>query len=180
MPDTTLSSLFPGVPTRILGERVEVRPIVFRDLRTVERVMDGWVQLVASGGESVDQEAWEDFQDLLASGCGKDRSWLARLPEDDFERLTSLALAVNRNIWDPPKNEQAGDSFTWAQIVQRLVEHGHPWESMQLLTLSQIRAFLEETFRSERESFARDITAASFSMVDGKTVQKVTKELRRG
>lgn len=179
MADTTLSILLPGVPLRVAGEWMEVRPVVLRELRQVERVFEGWAVLVASGGETLLPEAWDAFLELTAAAYGKDRAYLTRLAEADFEHLVSFVLAINKDLWDPPESADT-DIFTWSQIVQRLVKAGHPWDSIQNLTLPQVKAFLVEGLRQEREELAQGITAASFSMADGKTVQQVTKELRRG
>ncbi len=180
MSDATFSALLPTVPLRIGGRQLEVRPIVFRELRLVERAQAGWNRLLLSKGEELDGEAWEAFLQLLAGACGQPLAWIQELPEADFERLACLALALNREIWDAPKGREGDESLTWAQIAQRLVSHGHPWEALQNMTMGQIRAFLEACLRYERETLAMQITAASFSMAEPKTVQKATRELRRG
>ena len=124
--------------------------------------------------------AWDAFWDLLAGASGRPLAWVTALPEEDFEKLASFALAINAELWDPDKGGGAeGDDLTWASITQRLITFGHAWDSIQDLTLSQMRAFLEESIRQEREQLARDITAASFSMADTNSVQKATRELRR-
>jgi hypothetical protein len=180
MADTTLSVLFPGIPAMVAGERTEVRPILLRELRLVERVFEGWSILVASNGEQVDPEAWEAFLELMAGAWGKDKAQVKALEQADFESLVCLVLAINKDLWDPPKVDETQEAHSWAQIVQRLVKAGHPWESIMNMTLPQVKAFLEEGLRQERADLALDITAASFAMADGKTVQQVTKELRRG
>jgi len=180
MADTTLSALFPAVPEVVGGERVEVRPVIVSELRLVERVLEGWAILIASGGETVSPESWDAFLSLVSSACGKPREWVVALPEEEFERLTCLVLALNRDIWDTPTSTDDQEPFTWAQIVQRLVKAGHPWDAVQGMTLGQVQAFLKEALRIEREELALDITAASFSMADGKAVAQATKELRRG
>jgi hypothetical protein len=180
VPDTTLSALLPSVPLQVGGRQLEVRPIIYRELRLVERAMEGWTLLVASGGEQMDPEAWEAFLQLLAGACGQTVDQVKALEECDFERLACLVLAMNREIWDAPKGRGDDEPLTWAQIVQRLVSHGHPWEAVQNMTMGQIRSFLEACLRHERETLAMQITAASFSMAEPKTVQKATRELRRG
>jgi hypothetical protein len=180
MADASLSILLPGIPERVAGERVEVRPIVLRELRMVERVMEGWAVLVQSDGEVILPEAWDAFLDILGGAIGATRNTVLAYDQSDFQHLVCLMLAINKNIWDPEHSEVPSDSFTWAQIIQRLVKAGHPRESIMEMTLAQAKAFLEEGLRQEREDLAMDITAASFSMADGATVQKVTKELRRG
>ena len=181
MADTSLFTLFPTVPALVGGERVEVRPVILSELPLVERVLEGWRVLVATSGEVMPQESWDAFSDLLASACGKSREWVLALQSEDFERLSCLVLAQNRELWDGEAQESKGDDyFAWPQVVQRLVRHGHPWQQVQSLTLGQIRDFMAEALVIEREDLAQVITAASFAMADGSTVQKVTKELRRG
>ena len=180
MTDTSLSILLPTVPSVIDGESVEIRPVTLLELRLVERVMEGWAALVATNGEHVVPEAWNALLDLLGGACGKDRTFVRGLDQPDFERLLCMVLAMNQDLWDPPKGDENCESHSWAQIIQRLVKAGHPWESIMSMTLPQVKAFLEEGLRQEREDLALDITAASFAMADGKTVQQVTKELRRG
>ena len=180
MSDATFSALLPTVPFRAGGQPLEVRPIVFRELRLVERALEGWALLITSGGDRVDAEAWEAFLLLMAGSCGQPPEWVKQLPEAEFEGLACLVLALNRELWDGPKGNSNDESLTWAQIAQRLVSHGHPWETLQNMTMGQIRAFLEACLRREREDLAMQITAASFSMADPKAVQKATRELRRG
>lgn len=180
MADATLTNLFPALPLRVGGERLSVRPVVFRELPLVDLAMRGWGALVVSGGVEVPTDAWDAFLDLLTGASGRSRAWVTSLPEEEFEKLASFALAINAELWDPDKGGGAeGDDLTWASITQRLITFGHSWESLQELTLSQLRAFLEESIRQEREQLARDITAASFSMADTNSVQKATRELRR-
>lgn len=180
MADGSLTSLFPTLPLRVGGERLYVRPVVFRELPLVDRAMQGWGAMVVSAGLTVPADGWDAFMDLLEGASGKPRAWVEALAEPEFEKLASFALAINRDLWDPDKGGGAeGDDLTWASITQRLISFGHSWESIQELTLSQLRAFLEESIRQEREQLARDITSASFSMADSASVQKATRELRR-
>lgn len=180
MTDTGLSALFPSCPMTAGGERLEVRPVILSELPQVERVLDGWRYLVASNGAVMDAEAWEAFLDLLASAACRTRPWLEALPESDFERLASLVLAINREIWDAEAPQRKGEEVQWPGIFQRLVAAGHPLEAIHRMTLAQARLFLVEAARLDRERLANDITAAAFSMADGKHVNKVLKELRRG
>lgn len=180
MTDTGLSALFPSCPMTAGGERLEVRPVTLSELPRVERVMDGWRSLVASNGEVMDSEAWDAFLDLLAASVGKDRHWLESLTESDFENLACLVLSINREIWDPEAVQHGDAEISWPGIFQRLVAAGHPLEAIHRMTLAQARVFLIEAARLDRERLADDITAAAFSMVDGKQVSRVVKELRRG
>jgi len=177
--DTRLSALFPALPFMVGGERLQLRPVTLGELPAVERVVEGWRLLLATGGEFLHAEAWEDFLDLCAGAVGRDRAWLDQLSEEAFETLIGLVLAINEEIWKPGP-QPAGKAFSWPEITQRLIEHGHPFAAIQGYTLAQARAFLGECFRLEREALARAIQAAAFSMADGKTVVKAVKELTRG
>jgi len=178
--DTTLSALFPSVPVTIGAERLQLRPVILAELPAVERVVEGWRLLVATGGDFANAEAWDDFVGLCAAAVSRDRAWINGLEEDDFDRLICLVLAINEEIWKPEVAKDSGEAFRWAQIIQRLVEHGHAWATIQTYTLPQARAFLGECFRMESETLARGIQAASFSMADQKSVSKALKELNRG
>jgi len=180
MTDASLFALLPAVPVVIDGERLCLRPVVIAELPAVERILEGWQQLVATGGNWLNAEAWEDVVDLCAAAVGRDRSWIDQISENDFERLISLVLAVNESIWKPEAKSHEGEDFSWAQIVQRLVEHGHSFDAIRGYTLSQARALLGECFRQEAECLARDIQAASFSMADQTSVEKAVKGLRCG
>jgi hypothetical protein len=145
----------------------------------VGRLMEAWCHLVERAGQDLDPEVWEEFLDLLAACAGRPRAWVDALPGPDFERLVTLELALNEEIWRPCPGAGDAPAMTWAAIVQRLVEHGHPFESVRGLSLAQARAFLLESLRRERADLAAAIQAAGFSMSDGKTLQKVLKELER-
>ena len=180
MPDTTLSALFPGRADHgSAGKRLRLRPVILAELPAVERVVEAWRLLVATGGDFLHSEGWEDFLELVAAAAGHPRAWLDQLSEEDFERLICLVLAANEEVWKPEIGKEPGEAFTWAQITQRLVEHGHAWDTLQGYTLTQARAFLGECFRLESETLAREIQAAAFSMADEKAVTKAVKELRR-
>lgn len=180
MPDSTLAALFPAIPVTVGGERVQLRPVTLGELPVVERLMEAWCAMVATAGLEVDPENWDAFVDLLASAVARTRAWVEALPSSEFERLASLALAINEDVWNPAATGGAeSEAMTWSAIVQRLVEHGHPFEALKGFTLGQCRAFLLEALRRERADLAQGIQAAAFSMVDGKTTQKVLRELSR-
>lgn len=181
MSDTTLSSLFPSVPVLVGGERLCLRPIILRELPAVERVLEGWRLLVATGGNFAQAEAWQDVLDLTAASVGRSRPWLDQLSEADFEALICQVMSINEEIWRPrPAAKDEGKAFTWSQIVQCLVEHGHPFDAIQGYTLAQARTLLTECFRQESEAMARDIQSAAFSMASSESVDKAVKGLRRG
>lgn len=182
MADTSLNDLFPALPLEVGGERLSIRPVVFRELPLVQRVMEGWGQLVISGGALIPPDAWDTFLHLLASASGKPPGWVKELEPEAFEQLACFVLAINRELWDPEAPGGPGtddDTLTWAAVVQRLAGHGHAWAAIQDFTLSQLRAFLAEAAHGDREQLAADILAASFSMADGNAVKKATRELRR-
>lgn len=179
MPDSTLTSLLPGLPLQVANRRIQLRPITVEELPAVERIWGGWVQLVATGGEELDSTAVDDLLALLGAASGQGTDWIKCLNEENFECVLSHALALNEEILTPPKMENA-ESFTWAQIVQKLVQAGHPWESVKTYTLSQVRAFIEVVAEQEREAFADAIQAASFAMVAPQETQKVANNIRRG
>lgn len=178
--DTTLSTLFPSVPVTLGAERLQLRPVILAELPAVERVVEGWRLLVATGGDFANAEAWEDFVDLCAAAVGRSRTWIDALSEEDFEKLICLVLAINEEIWKPEITKERSEPFTWARIIQRLVEHGHNENSTQAYTLAKARALLGECFRLESETLARGIQAASYSMADPKSVSQAVKELNRG
>lgn len=180
MSDTTLSALLPSVPVKIGTERVFLRPVIVAELPAVERVVDGWRLLVATGGDFLHAEAWGDFLDLCAAAAGRESGWIDTLSEEDLERLICHVLAINEDVWKPEITKERGEPFTWAQITQRLVEHGHAWEAIRGYTLPQARAFLGECFRLEREALARAVQAANYAMADPKSTNKTVKELLRG
>jgi hypothetical protein len=181
MPDTTLSTLFPAVPIRIGGERVSLRPVVLGELPEVDRVVEAWRLLIATGGDVLDSEAWEDFLGLLCAAVDRPRAWLDALSESEFERLATTALAINEEIWKPSPSPGTGNvSMKWSEIFQRLISHGHPASVIKGYTLAQANAYLGECLKADREELAMNIQAAAFSMVDGKTVAGAVKELRRG
>ena len=179
MTDTTLSALFPGLPLLVAGERVFLRPITVAELPTVERVWEGWRHLIASGGEVLNAEAWEDLLSLLASASGRPVAWVKALEESEFEKLLSYVFALNSELFDPPKSD--GDAtMTWAQIAQRLIQGGHQWETVKSYTLTQVRAFLEALVAQERDAYANDLIASSFAMVSPKDTQKIAERIRDG
>lgn len=135
--------------------------------------------LVATGGEWLDPEALETFRDLLAASVGKGRAWLDGQAPEQFDRLVSLVLAINEDIWKPSAKAASDAPLDWPEIVQRLVEHGHTLENIQQFTIVQARAFLLECLKTEREDMAMRIQASAFSMADGKSVAKAVKELTR-
>lgn len=180
MADSTLTTLFPAQPFMVGGERLLLRPVVLGELPQVERVAEAWRVMVATGGEVLDAEAWEDFLSLLAASVDRPVPWLESLDEATFEQLLCLVLAINENVWKPTEDEGEGEAMTWAEILQSLIEHGHDFETIQRYTVAQARAFLMQGFRREREALAQAVQASAFAMADSKSVQKVVKELRRG
>lgn len=181
MAEASLLTLSPALPFWVGGERVMLRPVILGELDQVSRVVDAWKILVASGGAVLDAEGWEEFLLLLAAAVDKPMAWLEALDEDAFEHLVALVLAINKEIWSPSDASGADDEMlAWEAILQRLIEHGHTFEAIKGYTLAQARGFLTQAFAREREAFAQSIQAAAFSLVDGKSVQKVVKELRRG
>ena len=180
MPDTTLSTILPSMPVKIGMERLHLRSVIIAELPVVERVIEAWRLLVATGGDFLHADGWEDFLDLCAAAVGRPRAWIDGLSEEDFERLIALVLAANEDIWKTEATRSAGEPWSWAQIAQRLVEHGHTWDAIQGYTLPQARAFLMEALRMESEVLAREIQASSFSMASEKDVNRAVKELRRG
>lgn len=180
MADGTLTTLNPALPLLVGGERVMLRPVLLSELPQVARVQEGWNLMKATGGQVLDAEAWEDFLQLLAAAAGKPVAWLEGLTEAQFEELFCLVIGINRDLWKESEGPASGEEMTWAEILQSLVEHGHAFESTQRYTVDQARTFLLQGFRREREALAQAIQAAGFAMADGKSVQKVVKELRRG
>lgn len=180
MTDSTLSTLFPAVPVRIGGERLSCRPVVLGELPEVERVVEAWRLLVATGGATLDAEAWDDFLGLLCAAVDRPRAWLDALPENEFEQLVALVLASNEDIWKPAASPSGQAALEWPEIFQRLISHGHSIAAIREYTIAQAHAFLGECMKAEREDLAAGIQAAAFSMADGKTVTSVLKELRRG
>jgi hypothetical protein len=180
MTDTSLSSLFPAVPVTVGGERLRLRPVVLGELPAVERVIEGWQVLVVTEGDPARAEAWTDFVDLCAAAVGRSRAWIDQLSETDFETLICLVLAANEDVWKPQPPKAGEEGYSWAKIIQCLVEHGHSFEAIQGYTLSQARALLGECFRMESEALAREIQAAAFSMASSESVEKAVKGLLRG
>lgn len=177
--DTTLSALFPGQTILLAGEYRTMRPVILAELPLVQRCLEAWTRMVASGGEMADPEAWDIVLGLLAGSLGASREWVDTLPSEDFERLLSTALALNKELLEGGEPGPSSDHITWSRLVSTLVEAGHPWEQIQRMTIHQAREFLAEAARQAKERLALDITASSFAMADGKTVAKVTEELRR-
>ena len=180
MPDTTLSAILPSMPVKIGMERLLLRSVVIAELPVVERVIEAWRLLVATGGDFLHADGWEDFLDLCAAAVGRPSTWIDWLSEEEFEHLISLVLAANEDVWKTEATRNPGEPWSWAQIAQRLVEHGHTWDAIQGYTLPQARAFLMESLRLESEALAREIQASNFAMADPKDVNRAVKELRRG
>lgn len=179
MADSTLYALFPGVPLTIAGERLSVRPIVLSELPVAQRVIEAWGRLIM-GGEA-DLEAWADLQTLMGTAVGKSLVWVQSLGSDDFDRLLASLIAVNQeDLLVGEDGAGSHETVSWARVAQTLVSAGHTLDRVERMTLPQLRVLLGEADRALREQLARDITAASFSMSDGKTIQKVTRELRCG
>jgi hypothetical protein len=179
MQSAPLSALFPAVPLSVGGERLFVRPVSLGDMPVAERVLAAWLELVSTGGQAMDESAWDDFIDLLASSVNRPRSWVGGLDEADFERLVAFALAVNEEILRPSEKTKDIQETGWPEIIQRLVSHGHAMDAIKNYTLSQARAYLLECYRAERDDLARGIQAAAFSMSDGETVKKALEKLNR-
>ena len=180
MPDTTLSSLFPGYPLHVAGQRVFLRPVTVSELPAVDRVMEGWRIMIVSGGTVIDPDALLDLQELLASAAGRDLAWVRSLDEAAFETLFCHVIAINQaELFDPPECK-GGDTLTWAAIAQRLIQAGHPPTAVGDYTLAQVRTFLEAITAQEREAFANALVAASCSMADPKKVNEVAERIRRG
>jgi hypothetical protein len=175
-----LPDAFPLQPFMVGEERLMLRPIILGEIPQVERVLEAWRILVATGGRVLDAGGWEDFLDLLAASAGKPVAWLEGLTQETFEQLVGLVLALNETIWKPTEDKDEGEEMPWPELFQNLIEHGHAYETLQGYTVAQARAFLLQGFRRERESFAQAIQASGFAMVEGKAVQQVVKELRRG
>ena len=180
MADSTLLTLVPALPFWVGGERVMLRPVILGELDQVGRVVDAWKVLVASGGKVLDAEGWEEFLRLLVAAVDKPMAWLEALNEDAFEHLVALVLAINEEVWKPAEGPDSDEELSWETILQCLIEHGHTFEAIKGYTLAQARGFLAQGFKREREQMAQRIQAAAFAMADGKSVQKVVKELRRG
>ncbi len=180
MADSTVSTLFPGLPFMVGREWVYIRPVVLSEIPAVERVVEAWRLLVATGGTVLDAGAWEDFLVLLAAAAGKPMAWLEGLEESAFEQLVGLVLASNENIWKPEGDGPEDETTPWAEILQRLIESGHDFNAVLGYTMPQAKAFLLQSARREREALAQKIQASAFAMADTKSVQRVVKELRHG
>lgn len=177
MSDSTLASLLPGLPLHVANRRIELRPVTVEELPAVERIWKGWVQLVVTRGEELDPAAVEDLVNLLGSTSGQGVEWIKSLSEADFEQVLSHALALNEEVLNPPRMKSP-ETFTWAQIVQKLVRAGHPWVSVKGYTLSQVRAFIEVVAEQERDVLADALQASSFSMVSPQDTQKIADRIR--
>ena len=121
MADSTLTTLFPAQPFMVGGDRLMLRPVVLGELPQVERVAEAWRVMVATSGQVLDAEAWEDFLSLLAAAVGQPVAWLESLDEATFERVVCLVLAVNEDVWKPTEDTSEGEAMTWAEILQSLI-----------------------------------------------------------
>jgi hypothetical protein len=125
----------------------------------------------------VDPDLGEDLDELLAGAAGRTVAWVKALPEAEYERLFSLALAINEDLFPGPKPETEGQ-LAWTQVVQRLLAKGHRMEDIQAYTLDQAGAFLKEVIRLESADLARAISAAPFAHAP-KEAARAVKELSR-
>nr|WP_320132333.1 hypothetical protein [uncultured Holophaga sp.] len=144
----------------------------------VSRVMEAWQAMLLAGGEEVDSEAVADLIELMAGAAGRPAAWVRGLCEADFERLLSMLIALNQDLFEPPSED--GASLGWPDLIQRLVGHGHAWNDVQSYTLPQARAFIGATLKEDRSDQAARIVAATYSMADPKETKSAIQELRRG
>lgn len=177
MTDTGLSALFPSEPMWIGGERVCLRPVVLKELPVLERLMGGWGLMVATGGEALTPDLGEDLDELLAGASGRPLAWVKALPAEDYERLFSLALALNQGLFERSRGDVEAQ-VPWPQVVQRLLSRGHRMEDIENYTLDQAATFLKEVARLETSDLARAISAAPFANAP-KEAAKAVKDLSR-